>query len=115
MQRLPGQWGKNGQPVDDRGEACMLVAPGQEVVAHRNQHAHVGFEDQATDQFREPRLLFGRAEREQLLELIQDEHRLVVPLPPAPGGRHIGVCVVFAQQGDDCLGVAGELANQCLT
>ena len=86
----------------------------QEVVAHGQQHVDVGLEDEPAEQLGEARLHLGRVQREQLLELVHDQQRVVVPVPPAGDDRDRDVRVVDARAALHRLGVARQLAGQRL-
>jgi len=63
------------------------VAVKQEVIAHHEQHVHVGFCGKSAEQVREARLQLQPTERKQLLELIRDDQCLRVLLAPAADPR----------------------------
>ena len=96
-ERVAGGGGQRHQAVEDRPEALVVVAAHQEVVAHREDDAHVGLGREAAEEGREARLALRRVEREQLLELVHDHDGRDVPAPPAgeegegrTPGRRIG-------------------------
>ncbi len=83
-----------------------------EIVAHGEQHVDVRLARQPTEQLREPRLDLGRALGEELLELVDDEQRLVVALAPARDDRETGVVGGQLEEGGQGLGVVAEVRRQ---
>ena len=89
-----------------------LVAVEQEVVAHRQQHVHVRFEREARQQLREPLLRFRQTLREQLLELIEDQQRMIVPAAPARDDVDGDARLLEVDQPRDGLGIARQLRRE---
>ena len=82
-ERIAGWWCKGCQLREDRGQSRVFVTVDQEVVAHREQHVHVGFNSETPEEVREARLYIRSAECEQLLELVHDDQGVVVFRAPA--------------------------------
>src|SRR5262249_32028006 len=78
------------QVAENRQEGFVLLAPHQEVVAQREKNMNVGLRGQASEKLDEPCLCLWCIEREDLLELIDDDQGLLMGLSPAdeqPEGR----------------------------
>lgn len=88
------------------------MAVKQEVVAHGQQDVGVGLDREATEQLGKARLLFGRVQREQLLELIEDQHGLGVALAPTLEERDGHVRLAEVDELLDGFRVTGELAPE---
>jgi hypothetical protein len=80
--RVPWRRAERGQPIEDRCQRLMVVAAHEEVVPQRQQHVDVRFRGEASQERREALLRVRLVQREQLLELIDDEQRGLVCLPP---------------------------------
>ena len=59
----------------------------EEIVSHRDEHMNVRLHREAPEKLRESALHLRGIEGEELLELINDEKRLSVPLPPSAEER----------------------------
>ena len=93
----------------------MLVAAHQEVVAHREEDAHVRLRREAAEERRETRLALRRVEGEELLELIHDHHGRDVPAPPASEKGEGTLRVVEAHEEPERLGVSREMGREGLS
>ena len=71
------------QRVEDGREGLERVAAHQEVVAQRQEDVDVGLAREPPEESGESRLRLRRVEREELLELVDDEKGVLVGPPPA--------------------------------
>ena len=65
----------------------MVVAPHQEIVAHRKEHVDVCLERQPPEQSGEAGLRFRLVQSEELFELVENDEDIVVG--PAPAGQDL--------------------------
>ena len=63
---------------EDGGERFLVVAAHQEVVPEDDQHMKIRLGGEAAEKTRKAGLHLGRVEREQLLELVDDEQQLCI-------------------------------------
>ena len=85
----------------------MRVAVDQEVVPERQDDVGIGFEHEPGEELRESRLDRRRVLGEQLLELIDEDERVLVPGAPSGDGRHGRVGVVESDERLERRGVVG--------
>ena len=76
-------------------ERRVLLRPHEEVVAQRHHDVHAGVGREPAEKVGEARLHVAGVQREQLLELVHDEQRALVPPPPR---RECG-CHLIARVG----------------
>ena len=93
----------------------MLVAAHQEVVAHREEDAHVRLAPRGGRGASRNAPGLRRVEGEELLELIHDHHGRDVPAPPASEKGEGTLRVVEAHQEPERLGVSREMGREGLS
>ena len=105
-ERVAGRRPERHQFAEDRPQPLVLLAAEEEVVAHREQDMDIGVQGESREQHREPGLHPGSVEGEQFLELIDDDERLGVRLPPTAEEIDRDVGVVESDHLADSRGVA---------
>jgi len=102
------------QILEHGRERPVIVAAHQEVVAEREEHVDVRLGGETAQESREALLHGGRVQREELLELVEDDERSRMSLPPPGEHGERRIRVLEAQKLPHRLRVSRELSGQRL-
>ena len=82
-QRVTGWRPERHQVGESRAQVLEGLALKEEIVSDGEEDVHVGVEHESTQELREAVLHLDPVQREQLLGLIHDKERVIVPLAPS--------------------------------